>query len=239
MSDLNLTSGSITYSIRESSRTKRLHLKLNRLAEIEVVIPLKTKPTEIENFVNKNLSWINRQRKLIVEKNLQGGNSSVFPPQEIKLSLLDARFSVDYKSCTKTPSFSVDGTNITILANTDEEKRKQLKHFIHQVAKIELSYHLEKLSVNLGLPYNRVFIKSQKTRWGSCSSKKNINLNRNLVFLDLTQVEYLIIHELCHTIHLNHSPRYWKLVSHHCPSYQAVDKSLKQAIHKIPLWSIV
>lgn len=73
----------------------------------------------------------------------------------------------------------------------------------------KLTHRLNELSSLYGFTYNRVFIRNQKTRWGSCSAKNNINLNMNLVRLPKDLIDYVILHELVHTREKNHSKVFW------------------------------
>jgi predicted metal-dependent hydrolase len=93
--------------------------------------------------------------------------------------------------------------------------------------------------LNTGLTYNRLSIRSQKTRWGSCSSRGNISLNDQLLFLPADAVEYLMIHELCHTRHLNHSKAFWTLVQTHCPDYRTHEKLLRRSQGLVPDWFLL
>ena len=70
-----------------------------------------------------------------------------------------------------------------------------------------------------GFKYEKVRIKNQKTRWGSCSAKRNINLNLRLMMAPDEAIDYVIIHELCHLLELNHNPAFWALVESCCPKY--------------------
>ena len=81
------------------------------------------------------------------------------------------------------------------------EKRNAKKHLIQR---------LDYLADKYGFTYNRIFIKNQRTRWGSCSSKDNISLNMKLVRLSLEMQDYVILHELVHTKHKNHSKKFWQ-----------------------------
>ena len=232
------TKSGIQYSIRMSKKAKRLHIKINRLAQVEVVSPLKMAKREIEIFVNNNIIWIERHKNKILSEMEKDSIFPNIPPSEIHFPFLEKTYQVKYESVVKKEKFTVNYDEIIVYSETDDKRKSLLRKFIHELAKDHLTHLLNDISGEFKLPYNRVFIKAQKTRWGSCSSKKNINLNRNLVFLTKVQVEYLIVHELCHTIHLNHSLQYWRLVSEFIPSYKEIDKSLKNATKKIPLWAI-
>lgn len=74
---------------------------------------------------------------------------------------------------------------------------------------------------------NQVLIKNQKSLWGSCSSKKNLHLNWRLIMAPKFASDYIILHELCHTQLMNHSPKYWKLVEMMCPEYKRAEKWLR------------
>ena len=77
------------------------------------------------------------------------------------------------------------------------------------------------------VPVGRVFIRNQKTRWGSCSSKGNLNFNWRIVHLSSAAADYLIVHELCHLREFNHSQQFWKLVGQAVPEYARIRKELR------------
>jgi predicted metal-dependent hydrolase len=74
--------------------------------------------------------------------------------------------------------------------------------------------------------YNRVVIRNQRSRWGSCSANKNLNFNYKLFFIPLELVDYVVVHELCHLKEMNHAKRFWALVSQTIPNYQELRKQL-------------
>ena len=90
--------------------------------------------------------------------------------------------------------------------------RKQAKKYLIN----EVNIYCEKL----GVKYNKLVIKNTKTRWGSCSSKGNLNFNYNLIKMPKEILEYVVIHEVCHLKHLNHSKEYWQLVKSLCVDYK-------------------
>lgn len=91
--------------------------------------------------------------------------------------------------------------NQPLLELSDAEQRK---------AKIYLPQRLAYLADKYGFTYNRIYIRNQRTRWGSCSSRDNISLNMKLVRLPLELQNYVILHELVHTKHKNHSKKFWQ-----------------------------
>jgi hypothetical protein len=80
---------------------------------------------------------------------------------------------------------------------------------------------------------NRIAIKNTSTRWGSCSSKKNLNFNYKIIYLKPILADYLLVHELCHLGELNHSERFWALVSKTIPDYVKINKELKKTHIKL------
>ncbi len=93
--------------------------------------------------------------------------------------------------------------------------------------KAVLIHKLETLAQKHGFTYNRAFIKNQKTLWGSCSHKNNINLNIKLILLPEPLREYIILHELVHLKVKNHSKTFWQELAHYCPDYMERRKELR------------
>jgi predicted metal-dependent hydrolase len=111
-----------------------------------------------------------------------------------------------------------------------------LQKWLLQRAKELFPGWLKLISQQCQLSFNELTIRSTKSRWGSCSSKKNISLNSKLLFLPKHLVEHIFIHELCHTIHLNHSPAFWKLFKSFDANCEINRKAIKQAERLVPLW---
>jgi len=75
--------------------------------------------------------------------------------------------------------------------------------------------------------YGKISIKNNKTNWGSCSSKKNLNFNYRIIFLSKKEIDYIVVHELSHLKEMNHSKKFWKEVEKYCPDYKKIRKELK------------
>jgi predicted metal-dependent hydrolase len=111
-------------------------------------------------------------------------------------------------------------------ALSSSEKKRVLKEVYRLEAKPTLTAKLYAIANRLNAKVNKVAVKDQKSKWGSCSSKKNINLNWRLIFLPKELIEYVIYHELMHLYEPNHSQRFWELVARHVPNYNKLDKQL-------------
>ena len=95
-------------------------------------------------------------------------------------------------------------------------------------ARIIISRRVNRLNEKYGYLYNRISIRNQKTCWGSCSRKGNLNFNYKIMFLPENVQDYIIVHELCHLKEFNHSKRFWGLVSLTAPNYLEIRKGLRK-----------
>jgi predicted metal-dependent hydrolase len=108
-------------------------------------------------------------------------------------------------------------------------RRQPTAHYLahKEVARAFIHARLAVFNVHYGFAYKRVAIKNQRSCWGSCSAQGNLNFNYRLSFLPSHIADYIIVHELCHLAELNHSVRFWSLVSQRCPEYKAYRRELK------------
>jgi hypothetical protein len=107
-------------------------------------------------------------------------------------------------------------------------KSPRRDYLANRKAALELAKNkVEQWSKFYGFGYNRVNIKNQKTRWGSCSKKGNLNFNYKIIQLPEKLVDYLVVHELCHLKEFNHSKNFWELVARALPDYKAMRKQLR------------
>ena len=105
-----------------------------------------------------------------------------------------------------------------------EEEIQGLREQARKVLTERTNYYKEMLNVD----YQRIRIGNQKTRWGSCSSRGTISYNWHLVLMPERIIDYVVVHELCHLVEMNHSPAFWKKVSEILPDYEDRRKWLKE-----------
>ena len=113
-----------------------------------------------------------------------------------------------------------------------------MQNWFNDKAKESLIPWITLLAEKRKLKFNRVFIKNQVSLWGSCSEKRNINLNRNLLFISPDLVEYVLHHELTHLEHMNHSKQFWTAFNNVLPEYQELRSKIRSVDpQEIPLWA--
>jgi len=102
-----------------------------------------------------------------------------------------------------------------------------LKKAVVKELKADIGKRLDHYSGKMGVEYGRISVRNQKTRWGSCSGKGNLNFNIRAMALAENTRNYLVVHELAHRLEMNHSPAFWKTVSMYYPGYREAEKELK------------
>lgn len=110
-------------------------------------------------------------------------------------------------------------------------RRRNKKHYARYKEQTRMLVHARLAFFNAHYRYKvgRVFIKNSKSRWGSCSSRGNLNFNYKLLFLPPEVADYVIVHELCHLKEFNHGPAFWALVAQTVPNHKVLRKALRAA----------
>ncbi|MEJ2552500.1 MAG: SprT family zinc-dependent metalloprotease [Gammaproteobacteria bacterium] len=229
-----------SYSLRVSPRAKRMHLKINHWGKVEVVVPRNVNLSHVAPFVRRHRKWL--EKTLAQVQAMRGESPLAEPlPDQVRLLALDEGWKIVYRRGAAAGRYLAtenDGMRCLCVESADAAGAQvPLRSWIHDYARQRLPSWLRQVSVECRLPYSRATVRAQKTRWGSCSARGHISLNRHLLFLPSHLVRYIMIHELCHTVHLNHSRRYWTLVGRFAPDFQACEAELRLAARHIPLWA--
>ena len=208
------------------SKRKTLSLTINENAELVIRAPLRLSIKKIQDFINEKESWINR-KQAIIQNQIKDVTSN-----QNKLLYLGSLFPINInQSATKDLMF----TGVEFIANSIEPNllslsiKKWYKKKFREIAIPRVTYFAEEHN----LMVNQIRIKNQKTMWGSCSSKNNINLNYLLLMAPMKVIDYVIIHELVHTIHRNHSVDFWSSVESIMPDYKEHKLWLKANGYKL------
>lgn len=225
------------FSVRVSGRARRLSIKVFPRGRVEVVVPRRTRAGAVQAFVAEHRDWIDNS--LAAFAKLHPPEPFVLP-DIVDLPSIEQRFRVRYERPTpgKTVRYRCQGNVVVLSGATVDEALcvRALKRWLAALAKVEMAPKLQALSVATGNPYQRMHVRGQRTCWGSHSCSGTISINYCLLFLEPELVRYLMIHELCHARHMNHSRRFWKLVGKFEPRYRSLDKGLTESWKRIPVW---
>ncbi|MGD8560145.1 MAG: SprT family zinc-dependent metalloprotease [Gammaproteobacteria bacterium] len=229
------------FHIRRSQRAKYLRINITSVGQVEVVVPRRVSAHQVQEFLQQKQAWIEQTRRQIRDQRAPELDARM--PTTIELRAVSQAWHVSYNSgcSTRLRQKLIDSNtgHLQISFVHESDVTKPLAKWLSVTAKKILIPWLNTVSEETGLVYNKVAVRRQKTRWGSCSSRGNINLNRCLLFLEPELVRYLMVHELCHTRHMNHSRRFWSLVAKHVPNYQDCERRINNATYLIPSWVLI
>ncbi|MBW4695144.1 MAG: M48 family metallopeptidase [Lyngbya sp. HA4199-MV5] len=230
-----------SYTVRESHKAKHVSLKVSVAGSLEVVVPQGYDQTAIPAILQRKQRWINRVTQQVETRHaLIGSEPADKLPAQLCLRAIEQAWQIEYCP-TQLPGIRAieqADLSLTLFGQTLDQHAcsEALRQWVLGKARKHLLPWLRTVSQELELPFETASVRGQKTRWGSCSSRKTISLNCKLLFLPSELVRYVLIHELCHTVHLNHSAAFWALVAHYEPNYQQLDASLRDARYHVPLW---
>lgn len=219
------------YKIRVSTKAKRVLLKAKPCLGLEVVVPVGFDKSLVPDIVRRNKKWIDRAFANM-DKSLLSGPPPL--PEMLDFPAVSESWKVNMRLGMAGNRLEQGVGMVLVRAENREVAIDLLKKFISRRARVLLVPMLKGLSQDTGLYYKRTQIRIQKTRWGSCSSRGSISLNAKLLFLSPDVAEYVMLHELCHTRFLNHSPMFWAMVEKVCPDWRAMEKQLARAV--VPAW---
>lgn len=225
------------FSVRESGRAKRLSIKVFPRGRVEVVVPRRTRPAEVREFVEAHRDWIRDARAQFAAEHTP---EPFVLPRTVRLDGIERQFEIEYASQTraKTVRYRCNGPKVVLYGRTGDEQLcvTALKRWLIALAKREYGPQLRTLAAMTGNSYKKMHVRGQRTCWGSHSSSGTISLNYCLMFLDPAHLRYVMLHELCHATHMNHSRRFWNLVGRFEANYRQFDKDLNSSWKKIPTW---
>ncbi|MEA3507945.1 MAG: SprT family zinc-dependent metalloprotease [Synergistota bacterium] len=226
-----MTQEPIPYTIRESVRAKRVTLKITPGKGLEVVIPAFFPQNRIPGIVESKRAWI---EKALAKLKPRENAGELRPPKEIHLRAMDSTWRVE--SIVEGARFSERNG---VLRLPLDAWPLRLGHWLQEKAKDHLDPLAHKLAADFGLFPAGITIRNQKTRWGSCTSRSTLSLNRKLMFMEPRLVRYVIMHELAHLRHQNHSREFWTFLASmdgECRRHRA---ELKTADTDIPAWALL
>jgi hypothetical protein len=231
----------IPYSVRLSTRAKRVTLRILPGKGLEVVVPRGFDSARVPELVRSNRAWIEKHLSRTGSDGRHPGDPAPLPGR-IRLAAINADFRVVYEPGAEGAiSLREPDSGDLVLRGGDPGAApgacaQLLREWVKKQGRKHLLPWLEQVAVSHGFKYSRAEVRCQRTRWGSCSRKNNISLNCKLLFLPARLARHVLLHELCHTLHHDHSRSFWDLVSRTAPDYALCERELKRAWRHVPEW---
>jgi predicted metal-dependent hydrolase len=159
-------------------------------------------------------------------------------PESIRLPAIDRCYAVLYGEHFGRSPVAEQDLVLRVKADRADPSagRRQLRCWLAAKARATFEPRLAEFAGRYGFRYQKLSVRGQRTRWGSCSSRGQISINYKLLFLEPELGDYLLIHELAHTRHMNHSARYWREVERCLPEYREREARMREAWKKVPGW---
>jgi predicted metal-dependent hydrolase len=215
---ISLSNGKVLeVKIKNSKRVKHLWLKAD-VYGVYVVVPSNYSIEKIHNFIESKKKWILKTSEYYkkLREGYGEGNLAINT-----ISFLGAIYRLQIVKDTSSSAIISDNLKLITFHVTDRRKYKyDIKEWYRRQTAQIVAERLPVISRKLDLQYNKVSIKSQTSRWGSCSKKRNLNFNLLLAAVPIKVIDYVLTHELIHLIELNHSKRFWSLVASAYPEYK-------------------
>jgi len=223
--------------IRRSRRARRLSARVHLDGRVEVVVPVYAPGVIVDDFIARHRNWMNARRA----ERLQQWVVETFPPQQLELQALGERWEITRRGSESPRMYwqeTVDRELSLYLPETANrmQSRVLLIEWLRGYLRPHFERRLRGLADLHGFHYESMQLRRQRTRWGSCSKRGVISLNLCGVFQPPEVLDYLMLHELAHTRHMNHSDRYWKLVDAICPAWRELDRALTRGWRHVPQW---
>ncbi|MEQ9116410.1 MAG: SprT family zinc-dependent metalloprotease [Rickettsiales bacterium] len=208
----------IPVRIVKNFKYKRISIKKSlRETGFKVTAPFFVLDRTIHNFIKQNHSWLIRHHKYTAEHQeyKSGAKIKIFG-DEHKIQLADSLRGTTH----------IDQENL-IVYGTEAAIKSKIHNFCKKLLLSQVKEILDFHSKSLEVKYSGVTIRDTNSRWGSCSSSGRVMLSLKLIQCPFDIVEYVLVHELCHLIEMNHSKSFWKLVATQYPEYKTAERWLK------------
>ena len=214
----------IEYTVRRSDRARRVRVTVDPERGVLVTVPRRASQKVAEAAVVELRPWIERRladvaaQRAAVEAR---GDTLPYLGETLDVVREPGRKRVHRRG------------NLLLVPAGDAADA--IERWYRRMAFDVIEPRLEEATQAIGRPYARLSIRNQRTRWGSCSSTGAMSFNWRLLLAPEEVLDYVIWHEACHLVHMDHSPRFWSLLRRHRPGYEAPRRWLRRSGHTLVL----
>ena len=232
----------IPHQVRVSLRAKNVCFRLSVQDGLQVVVPQGYDLRRIPLLLERKRRWIESAGRRLAQRREEIPLEAFEKfPSRIVFPAINEIWQVLYiSSNARGVTLRQSGPGqLSLVGRVDSELacRRVLQQWLKRRGEAMLIPWLRRVSEELELPFEKAAVRRQKSRWGSCSRRRTISLNAKLLFLKPEVVRYLLIHELCHTVQMNHSEKFWRLVESKEPKWRCLDREICSAMRFVPRWA--
>jgi predicted metal-dependent hydrolase len=199
----------ILYTVRRSPRARRVRVTVDPHTGVEVVLPRRAAAREAQAAIAELRPWIERRLR---------------EAEAVRQRVASRAGTAPYLGCALRMVPQASRTRVhrrgdTLLVPAGDP-RPALERWYRRAAREEIEPRLDRATAQTGFPYQDLSIRSQRTRWASCSSEGRMSFNWRLLLAPEPVLDYVVWHEVCHLEVLDHSPRFWSLLASRCPDWR-------------------
>ncbi|WP_436909032.1 M48 family metallopeptidase [Halosimplex marinum] len=211
----SLAGHSVDYQVRHSEDATEPRIDVD-IHGVQITLPEES-DEDPERLLNENANWV-LERKLKYERYREQAPDRMFEPDEEFPYLGEDRAIV----VEPRGSHSVDEESIRLRKSTVDQSslRRVLENFYRSRAREYLTDRADHFADEMGVEYDRIELRNQRTRWGSCSTNGALSLNWRLVMAPRGPIDYVIVHELAHLVESDHNREFWRIVGKQLPDYK-------------------
>ncbi len=232
------------YAVRRSTRARRIRLSVTAKDGLVVTLPAGAPDAMAARAVAERSAWATRAlAEVAVRREDYLAGPDGWLPDVIDVRAISRALPVRYEPGTASGAGRAavarerDGV-LTVTGGADAAARiAALRRWRDRTARYVLPALLEQTASGTGVRASRVVVRGQRTRWGSCSARGTVSLNRNLLFLPPHLVGYVLAHELVHLRVPDHSSRFWSMLESVIPDAKEARAELRGARHLVPVWA--
>ncbi len=231
---------SLPCRVVRNRRYRRIGLRVT-LSELRITAPAAASRRDVAAVAERHRAWVRETLDRLAAARPRDAVHGDPLPRRLPMRALETDWELAYRD-TSAARISVrrDATRVTLIAPSltpAAQRLAALRRFLMREAREALAPRLEALAARHQLTYARLTVRAQRSRWGSCSGHGTISLNYRLMFLPPPLVDYVLYHELAHTVERNHSARFWSLLESMCPQARARDRELDECAGLLPAWT--
>ena len=240
---VRLGTADVPYVFKRVPRRRHVHILVNDEGTPEVRAPWRFSRRKAREMLRENADWVlsaldTVRARLAERPRLVTGTRLPLLDGSVRLDVRP-RAQVDMFECARPWRGRAErrGPDLRVATASlgDGELRALIERWYRREAATWFAGRVEHYAPRLGVRPSRVTIRGQRSRWGSCSGKGTVSLNWRLMMVPSALADYVVVHELCHLRHMNHSPRFWAMVGGVVPDYRERRRSLNALQGRLPL----